>query len=68
MPAKAPPDIVGKLNAAIRAELKQPALADAIIKAGYEPTDMSPQQFAAFLHAEMARYAEAVKAAKIEPQ
>jgi tripartite-type tricarboxylate transporter receptor subunit TctC len=67
-PAKTPPDIVAKLNATIRAALKQPALADAIVKAGYEPTDMSPAEFAAFLHAEVARYAEAVKAAKIEPQ
>jgi tripartite-type tricarboxylate transporter receptor subunit TctC len=67
-PAKTPPDIVVKLNATMRAALKQPALANAIVKAGYEPTDMSPEEFAAFLHAEAARYAEAVKAAKIEPQ
>jgi tripartite-type tricarboxylate transporter receptor subunit TctC len=67
-PAKTPPDIVVKLNAAVRAALKEPALADAIIKAGYEPADMSPAEFAAFLHAEADRYAEAVKAAKIEPE
>jgi hypothetical protein len=29
---------------------------------------MSPAEFTTFLHAEAARYAEAVKAAKIEPQ
>jgi tripartite-type tricarboxylate transporter receptor subunit TctC len=38
------------------------------VKAGYEPSDMSPTEFAAFLHAEADRYAQAVKAAKIEPQ
>ena len=43
-------------------------LRDAIVKAGYEPTDMSPEDFSAFLHAEADRYAEAVKAAKIEPE
>jgi len=29
---------------------------------------MSPEEFVAFLHAEEARYAEAVKAAKVEPE
>jgi tripartite-type tricarboxylate transporter receptor subunit TctC len=48
--------------------LKEPAVGDAIVKAGYEPSDMSPAEFAAFLHAEADRYAQAVKAAKIEPQ
>jgi tripartite-type tricarboxylate transporter receptor subunit TctC len=67
-PAKTPPAIVTQLNGVIRASLKMPALHDAIVKAGYEPTDMSPEEFSTFLHAEAGRYAEAVKAAKIEPQ
>jgi tripartite-type tricarboxylate transporter receptor subunit TctC len=67
-PAKTPPEIVARLNSEIRTALKIPAYHDAIVKAGYEPTDMSPAEFTAFLHAEAARYAEAVKAAKIEPQ
>ncbi len=67
-PAKTPPDIVARLNKAVREALKEPSAHDAIVKAGYQPTDMSPQEFSAFLHAEAARYAEAVKAAKIEPQ
>jgi tripartite-type tricarboxylate transporter receptor subunit TctC len=67
-PAKTPPDIVTKLNATIRAALKAPAVRDAIVRAGYEPADMSPGEFAAFLHAEAERYAQAVKAAKVEPQ
>lgn len=67
-PARTPPAIVTQLNAVIRASLKTPAFHEAIEKAGYEPTDMSPEEFSAFLHAEAARYAEAVRAAKIEPQ
>ena len=67
-PAKTPPEIITRLNAAIRAGLKEPAYHDALVKAGYQPTDMSPEEFAAFLHAEEARYAEAVKAAKIAPE
>jgi tripartite-type tricarboxylate transporter receptor subunit TctC len=67
-PAKTPPDIVAKLNATIRAALKTSPSREAIVRAGYEPTDMSPEAFAAFVHAEAERYAEAVRAAKIEPQ
>ncbi len=67
-PAKTPPDIIARLNKAVRESLKEPSFHDAIVKAGYQPTDMSPQDFSAFLHAEAARYAEAVKAAKIEPE
>jgi tripartite-type tricarboxylate transporter receptor subunit TctC len=67
-PAKTPPDIVAKLNAAVRSALKVAAVRDAIVRAGYTPTDMSPAEFAAFLHAEAERYAQAVQAAKIAPQ
>ncbi len=67
-PAKTPPEIISRLNKAVREALKEPSFHDAIVKAGYEPTDMSPEEFSAFLHAEAARYAEAVKAAKIEPE
>jgi tripartite-type tricarboxylate transporter receptor subunit TctC len=67
-PAKTPPEIITRLNTAIRSALKEPSFHDAIVKAGYQPTDMSAVEFAAFLHAEAARYAEAVKAAKVEPE
>jgi tripartite-type tricarboxylate transporter receptor subunit TctC len=67
-PAKTPAPIIDRLNEAVRTSLKIPSVRDAIIRAGYEPADMSPAAFAAFVHAEEARYAEAVRAAKIEPQ
>jgi tripartite-type tricarboxylate transporter receptor subunit TctC len=67
-PAKTPPEIITKLNTEIRAAVKIPAVRQGIVQAGYEPTDMSPAEVGAFLHADAQRYAEAVKAAKIEPQ
>jgi tripartite-type tricarboxylate transporter receptor subunit TctC len=67
-PAKTPPAVIARLNAAIRAVLKIPSVHQSIVLAGYEPTDMSPEEFTAFLHVEAARYAQAVQAAKIEPQ
>jgi tripartite-type tricarboxylate transporter receptor subunit TctC len=67
-PAKTPPAIVARLNDEVRASMKIPSFHEAVVRAGYEPTDMSPTEFATFLHAEEARYAEAVHAAKIEPE
>ncbi len=67
-PAKTPPDIIARLNVAVRAILKIPSVRQSIVKVGYEPTDMSPEEFGVFMHAEAQRYAEAVRAAKIEPQ
>jgi tripartite-type tricarboxylate transporter receptor subunit TctC len=67
-PAKTPPDIIARLNAEVRAAVKVPKTRGLIEQAGYEPTDMSPAEFAAFLHEEVERYAQAVQAAKIEPQ
>jgi tripartite-type tricarboxylate transporter receptor subunit TctC len=67
-PAKTPQGAIGKLNLEVQQALKEPKVAQAIIQAGYEPKHMSPQEFGAFLRDEAARYAEAVRAAKIEPQ
>ena len=67
-PAKTSPEIVGRLNTAVREAVKLPNVQHGISAAGYEPTDMSPAEFEAFLHAEADRYAQAVRAAKIEPQ
>jgi tripartite-type tricarboxylate transporter receptor subunit TctC len=67
-PTKTPPEIIARLNAAIRSGLKEPSFRDAMMKVGYQPTDMMPEEFGVFLHAEAARYAEAAKAAKIEPE
>ena len=67
-PAKIPLDIVARLNKEVRAAVKIPAVRRGIEQAGYEPTDMSPSEVGAYLRDETQRYAEAVKAAKIEPQ
>lgn len=67
-PAKTAPDVVTRLNAAVRTILKQPDVHQAIVLVGYNPVDMSPSEFGDFLHAEAERYAQAVRAAKIEPQ
>jgi tripartite-type tricarboxylate transporter receptor subunit TctC len=67
-PAKTPSDVIARLNTDIRAVVKIPSVRQSIVQVGYEPTDMSPDEFGDFLHAEADRYAESVRAAKIEPQ
>ena len=68
VPAKTPPEIVAKLNAAVRAALKEPAVANVMQRDGYMPDDRSPAETAAFFRKEVEAMGEAVKAAGIEPQ
>jgi len=62
-PAGTPPEIVRRLNAAINECLTAPEMQAAMAKLGFEPMINSPQEFAAFIAAEMPRWAEIVKSA-----
>ena len=66
-PAKTPPAIVDKLNAAIREALTVPAVANIMQRDGYVPDNRNAAETAAFFRKEVDRMADAVKAAKIEP-
>ena len=68
VPAKTPPELIDKLNAAIRAAVKEPAVANVLQRDGYMPDDRNPAETAAFFRKEVAAMGEAVKAAGIEPQ
>ena len=62
-PAGTPPDIVQSYNTAIRAILSQPDVKERLAAGGFDPvTDRSPQQFAAFIKSEIAKWAPIVKA------
>ncbi len=67
-PAATPPEIVGKLNAAINESLKSPDLQASLAKLGYEPKLTSPQECAAFLAGEMQRWPPIVKAAGLRAE
>jgi tripartite-type tricarboxylate transporter receptor subunit TctC len=66
-PAKTPDAIVDKLNEAVRAALKVPAVASIMERDGYVPDNRTAAETAAFFRKEVAAMGEAVKAAKIEP-
>jgi len=67
-PGKTSDAIVEKLNAAIRAAMKNPNVANVMQRDGYFPDDRNVAQTAAFFRKEVEATADAVKAAGIQPQ
>ena len=61
-PAGTPPDIVGKLNAAINEGLSSADMKQSLAKFNVEPNIASPQEFSTFLAAEARKWADIVKA------
>ena len=66
--AGAPRPIVDKLNAEIAKAVRQPDVAERVLQQGVEINTGSAAAFAAFVRAEMAKWAKVVRAAGIEPQ
>jgi tripartite-type tricarboxylate transporter receptor subunit TctC len=68
-PAGTPQDIVARLHRELAQVLQEEDTRAHFIKGGGEPAfSRSPEEFAAFVRAEVAKWAKVVKAAKIEPQ
>jgi len=65
-PAATPPEIVGKLNAALNASLQTPEAVTALRRIGAESQPASPQEFAAFLAAERDKWREVVRLSGIK--
>jgi tripartite-type tricarboxylate transporter receptor subunit TctC len=67
-PAGTPPEIVRRLNTAINECLAAPDTKAAMAKLGFEAMIGSPQEFAAFIAAEIPRWADIVKSASTTSQ
>jgi len=61
-PAKTPPAVVARLNAALVAELKEPAVVERIRALGAEPMPQTPDEFARFILREIDRWTKVVAA------
>jgi tripartite-type tricarboxylate transporter receptor subunit TctC len=61
-PAGTPPEIVKKLNTEIAKTLKSPEVTKRLASQGAEPVSNTPEQFAAYIKSEMAKWAKVVKA------
>ena len=67
-PAATPRDIITKLNHEIVAILKQPELRDRLAADGAEPLGTTPDEFGWHLKAEVAKWAQVVKAAGLRAE
>ena len=67
-PAGTPKDIVARLSTAAANALRTPEIRERFISQGVEPVGSTPEQYAAFIEAEIPRWAEAARAARITPQ
>jgi tripartite-type tricarboxylate transporter receptor subunit TctC len=67
-PAGTSPEIVRRLNAAINECLAAPETKAAMARLGFDPMIGSPQEFAAFIAAEIPRWADIVKSASATSQ
>ena len=61
-PAGISPEIVNRLNAEVRRALQLPDVRERLRPEGIEPGDLDPQQFTAFVAAELKRWAPIVRA------
>jgi len=66
-PAKLPDAIVGKLNRAILDALKDPRMREQLLREGANPAGMTPAEFAAFVRADIERWAPVVRSSGAKP-
>lgn len=67
-PAATPPEIITRLSAEIQKGFRTPQMRERFSSLGADPVGNSPEQFAVFLKAEMAKWAKLVKAAGIKAE
>ena len=65
-PAGTPPMVVERVNAAVNAALRDPAVRQRLIGVGSLPRGGSADEFARFMLAEMARWQEVVRVSQIQ--
>lgn len=64
-PAGTPPEIIRRVNTILITELKTPAMREQMLKRGGLVSANTPEEFSAFLKAEIARWTKVARAAKI---
>jgi tripartite-type tricarboxylate transporter receptor subunit TctC len=66
LPKGTPPEIVQRLGKAVQAAVNEPKVKDKLLQLGLEPAGTTPEAFAKFVQAEMARVGALVKARNIK--
>jgi tripartite-type tricarboxylate transporter receptor subunit TctC len=67
-PAKTPREIVMRLNAEVKKAMQVPKVRDFFVSGGWEILASTPEELAKYVDAELVRYAEAARIAKIQPE
>jgi tripartite-type tricarboxylate transporter receptor subunit TctC len=67
-PAKTPPAVIAKLNKEMNRITTTPEVKALLLRDGLEAVDDTPQEFAALIREEIAKWMKVVKAAGIKPQ
>lgn len=67
-PAGLPANLSTRLNTEINKALAAPDMKDKLLAAGIQPVGNTPEQFAAFIKSETARFAKVIKDAGIKPE
>ena len=67
-PTGVPADVVNKINADVRKALADPGVKGKLANLGNDTMDMSPQEFARYVRAEIDDYQRVIRAAGIKPQ
>jgi tripartite-type tricarboxylate transporter receptor subunit TctC len=67
-PAKTPPAVLTMVQEAIKKALQVPHVRDHFVNNGYDPQGHTPAEWGKLFRADLKRYAEITRIAKIEPQ
>jgi tripartite-type tricarboxylate transporter receptor subunit TctC len=65
-PAKTPPAVIAKINAAVNAALNDPPTRDKLVQAGATPVGNTPESFGTFMKAEFEKWGRVVKERNIK--
>ena len=67
-PARTPRDVITKINADVLKIVSSPELKERLKAEGSDPVGNTPEQYAAFLRDEVAKWAKVIKFAGVKPE
>jgi tripartite-type tricarboxylate transporter receptor subunit TctC len=67
VPAGTPPAVIDRLQQAMAASLREPAIREKFVAAGFEPKTSSPSEFAALVREEIEKWRPVVRTSGATP-